>query len=257
MSAIYGLLGEHLSHSYSKQIHELLADYTYELIPLSKEELITFMTNKNFSAVNVTVPYKKEVLPYIDVLSDRAKAIGAVNTIVNRNGTLYGYNTDYDGFLYTLTKNDISVSGQKVIVLGNGGAAQAVIAVLKDLKAKDIVIVKSRPDADSCSYEEAYRLHSDATVLINTSPVGMFPKVDASPTKLSPFPHLTAVIDIIYNPETTLLLAEAKSRGVLAVNGLSMLVSQAFYAVQHFLNISLEEAKIEEITKKIRENLLP
>jgi len=255
MTAIYGLLGEHLSHSYSKQIHEALADYTYDLIELTKEELKNFMTTKNFAAVNVTIPYKKDVIPYIDVLDDRAKAIGAVNTVVNKNGTLYGYNTDYYGFLYTLQANNIKVTGEKVLVLGNGGAAQAILAVLRDLSAKEIVIVKRKSEEGICSYEEAYTLHSDATVLINTSPVGMYPKVDETPTPLTAFPHLTAVVDIIYNPEVTKLLAEATDRGLIAVNGLQMLVSQAFYAVQHFLDTTLEERKIEEVTKMIKETL--
>lgn len=255
MAANYGLLGEHLSHSYSKQIHEALADYTYDLIELTKEEVKDFMTEKNFSAVNVTIPYKTEVIPYLDALDPQAKKIGAVNTVVNRNGKLTGYNTDYYGFLYTLQKNNIKITGEKVLVLGNGGAAKAIFAVLRDLSAKEIIVVKRSSGEGFCSYEEAYGLHSDATVLINTSPVGMYPKVEESPTSLAPFPNLTAVVDIIYNPEVTKLLAEAKERGLIAVNGLEMLVSQAFYAVQHFLDTELDEAKIEEVTQRIRETL--
>ncbi len=255
MAADYGLLGEHLSHSYSKQIHEALADYTYDLIELTEEEVKEFMTAKDFSAVNVTIPYKTEVIPYLDAMDEQAKKIGAVNTVVNRNGLLTGYNTDYYGFLYTLQKNNIKIAGEKVLVLGNGGAAKAVLAVLFDLGAKEIVIVKRSSGDGVCSYEEAYALHSDATVLINTSPVGMYPKVDETPTTLTPFPHLTAVVDIIYNPEVTMLLAEAKNRGLIAVNGLEMLVAQAFYAIQYFLDTKLDEAKIEEVTQMIRETL--
>lgn len=255
MTATYGLLGEHLSHSYSKQIHEALADYTYDLIELTKEEVKKFMTAKNFSAVNVTIPYKTAVIPYLDVLDDRAKKIGAVNTVVNRNGILTGYNTDYYGFLYTLQKNNIKITGEKVLVLGNGGAAKAVLAVLSDLNAKEIIIVKRTSGDGVCSYEEAYALHSDATVLINTSPVGMYPKIDDTPTPLTAFANLTAVVDIIYNPEVTKLLAEAKDRGLIAVNGLEMLVAQAFYAVQYFLDRKLPEEKIEEVTQMIRETL--
>ena len=255
MSAKYGLLGEHLSHSYSKQIHEALADYTYELIELTKEEVKEFMTAKEFSAVNVTIPYKTEVIPYLNILDERAKRIGAVNTVVNKNGTLTGYNTDYYGFLYTLQKNNIKITGEKVLVLGNGGAAKAVLAVLSDLSAKEIVIVKRTSGEGICSYEEAYAHHSDATVLINTSPVGMYPKVDETPTTLTPFPNLTAVVDIIYNPEVTKLLEEAQDRGLIAVNGLEMLVAQAFYAVQYFLDTKLDEKKIEEVTQMIRETL--
>lgn len=255
MATKYGLLGEHLSHSYSKPIHEALADYTYDLIELTKEEVKEFMTAKEFSAVNVTIPYKTEVIPYLDKLDDRAQKIGAVNTVVNKNGRLTGYNTDYYGFLYTLQKNNIKITGEKVLVLGNGGAAKAVLAVLSDLNAKEIVIVKRNSGEGICSYEEAYALHSDATVLINTSPVGMYPHTDETPTPLTPFPNLTAVVDLIYNPEVTKLLAEAKDRGLIAVNGLEMLVSQAFYAVQYFLDRKLDEAKIEEVTRMIRETL--
>lgn len=255
MSAKYGLLGEHLSHSYSKQIHEALAEYTYDLIPLSREALTKFMTTKDFAAVNVTIPYKREVIPYLDEMDDRAKSIGAVNTIVNRNGRLIGYNTDYYGFLYTLNTNNIKVTGKKVIVLGNGGAAQAVLAVLRDLSAKEIVIVDIVPGEGICTYEEVNRLHTDAAVLVNTSPIGMYPKVDAAPIDLTPFTELTAVVDVIYNPEVTKLLAQAKAYGLTAVNGLQMLVAQAFYAVQYFLETKLDEAKIEEVTQMIRETL--
>lgn len=255
MSATYGLLGEHLSHSYSKQIHEALADYTYDLIPLSREELKEFMTAKNFTAVNVTIPYKREVIPYLDVLDERARSIGAVNTVVNKNGRLYGYNTDYSGFFYTLKHNNIHITGEKVIVLGNGGAAQAVLAVLRDLSVKEIIIVDIVPGKDVCSYEEVKLLHTDAAVLVNTSPVGMYPKTDASPIDLTPFSKLTAVVDVIYNPEVTKLLAQAKEHGLIAVNGLQMLVAQAFYAVQYFLDTTLDEAKIAEVTKMIQETL--
>lgn len=255
MAANYGLLGEHLSHSYSKQIHEALADYTYDLIPLSREELTKFMTAKDFAAVNVTIPYKREVIPYLDEMDDRAKSIGAVNTIVNRNGKLYGYNTDYYGFLYTLNTHHIKVTGEKVIVLGNGGAAQAVLAVLRDLSAKEIIIVDIVPGEGVCTYEEVNALHTDATVLVNTSPIGMYPKVDAAPIDLTAFTKLTAVVDVIYNPEVTKLLAQAKKNGLIAVNGLQMLVAQAFYAVQHFLDTTLEEKKIEEVTQMIKETL--
>ncbi len=255
MPANYGLLGEHLSHSYSKQIHEALADYTYDLIELTKEGVKEFMTSKEFSAVNVTIPYKTEVIPYLDVLDERAKKIGAVNTVVNRNGVLTGYNTDYYGFLYTIQKNNIKITGEKVLVLGNGGAAKAILAVLSDLSASEIVIVKRSSGEGFCSYEEAYRLHSDATVLINTSPVGMYPHTEETPTTLTPFLRLTAVVDIIYNPEVTKLLAEAKSRGLIAVNGLEMLVTQAFYAVQYFLDTTLNEEKIEEVTQIIKDSL--
>lgn len=247
MSKKYGLLGEHLGHSYSKTIHERLADYTYDLIELSKTELDTFLTEKNFSACNVTIPYKRTVIPYLDVLDEQARRVGAVNTIVNREGILTGYNTDYDGFLYTLQNCFENLCLDKVIVLGNGGAAQAVFAVLKDLNAREIVVVKHHPEEGVCSYEEASRLHNDATFLVNTSPVGMYPNTEASPIDLTPYQNLTGVVDLIYNPDKTKLLLQAESMGIPAQNGLLMLVAQAFFAVEHFLQTTLAKEKLEEV----------
>jgi len=246
MAKQYGLLGEHLTHSYSKQIHEELADYTYDLIPLTREELTTFMTEKNFEAVNVTIPYKREVIPYLDSVDERATKIGAVNTVVNRDGVLTGYNTDYSGFRYTLEKNNFVVTGKKVLVIGNGGAAQAVLAVLRDLNAGEIVIVDIVPGAGVITKDEALANHTDAEVLVNTSPVGMFPKVDASPIDLSTFTKLTAVVDVVYNPTVTKLLAQAKSMGIPCCNGLLMLVAQAYFACQIFLDKDIPE---EELTR--------
>lgn len=247
----YGLLGEHLTHSYSKQIHEALADYTYDLIPLSRKELDEFMIKKEFAAVNVTIPYKREVIPYLDFVDERAKKIGAVNTIVNRDGHLSGYNTDYSGFRYTLKKHGFAVTGKKVLVIGNGGAAQAILAVLRDLSAKEIVIVDIVPGEGVCTHEEVLALHTDAEVLVNTSPVGMFPKVDDAPIDLTPFTALTAIVDIIYNPAVTKLLAQAASRGIPACNGLEMLVAQAYFACQIFLDKEIPEEKLEEVYQKI------
>lgn len=255
MQKQYGLLGEHLTHSYSKQIHEALADYTYDLIPLSHEELTAFMTKKDFAAVNVTIPYKREVIPFLDSLNEHAEKIGAVNTIVNRNGVLTGYNTDYSGFRYTIEKHGFTVTGKKVLVIGNGGAAQAVLAVLRDLNALEIVIVDIVPGEGVCTYEEALAKHTDAEVLVNTSPVGMFPKVDAQPIDLAPFSKLTAVVDIIYNPTVTRLLAQAASLGIPSCNGLEMLVAQAYFACQIFLDKDIPEEKLTEVYEKISEEI--
>lgn len=247
MNQRYGLLGEHLGHSYSKTIHECLADYTYELIELSGEELRTFLTEKKFSACNVTIPYKRTVIPYLDTMDERAQRIGAVNTIVNHDGFLTGYNTDYDGFLYTLQNCFKNLCLDKVIVLGNGGAAQAVFAVLNDLGAKEVVVVKHHPEEGVCSYEEAAVLHNDATFLVNTSPVGMYPNVDASPIDLIPYQKLTGIVDLIYNPCKTKLLLQGEAMGIPVQNGLLMLVAQAFFAVEHFLQTKLPKEKLEEV----------
>lgn len=247
----YGLIGEKLGHSYSKLIHETLADYTYDLIPLSKEEFTSFMENREFSAINVTIPYKQAVLPYLDELSESAKAIGAVNAIVNKNGKLYGYNTDYLGFLFTLRQNSIKVSGKKVLVIGNGGAAKAVTAALRSLSPAELITVKYKEEPGTVTYEQAAKYHSDAALIVNTSPVGMYPDMDASPMDLAPYTQLEAVVDIIYNPSTTKLLAQAESMGVKAVNGMEMLVAQAKYAVELFLDRQLADDLILTIIQEL------
>ena len=243
----YGLIGEKLGHSYSKIIHEQLTDYTYDLIPLSREEFSLFMEKKKFTAINVTIPYKQAVIPYLDEISEVAKEIGAVNCIVNKNGRLIGHNTDYAGFLYTLRNNKIEITGKKVLVLGNGGAAKAIIAALNSLNPKEVITVKYKEEPGIITYEQAARMHTDASVIVNTSPVGMYPNVDVSPMDIAPYKALNAVVDIIYNPATTKLLAQAKGLGITAVNGLEMLVAQAKYAAELFLDTEIPDKRIEEL----------
>lgn len=251
----YGLIGHKLGHSYSKIIHEKIADYTYDLIPLEADEFHRFMEKKDFAAINVTIPYKKAVIPYLAHMNEAAASIGAVNTIVNKNGELYGYNTDYSGFLYTLEKNNIQITGKKILVLGNGGAAQAVIAALKALKPSELYIVKYKVEEGTITYEEAAAKHSDADVIVNTSPVGMYPNVGVSPIDLEPYNNLSAVVDIIYNPEVTKLLADAAAKGAKAVNGLEMLVAQAVYACEYFLDKKLDSNIIDEVYEEISASL--
>lgn len=248
----YGLIGEKLGHSYSKMIHEKLADYTYDLCPLSREEFPLFMEKREFSAINVTIPYKCDVIPYLEAMDENATAIGAVNTIVNRGGKLYGYNTDLPGFIYMVEKNGISMRGKKVVVLGNGGAAQAIKAAVRKLGAKTLVVVGHHVMKEGViTYEECFRQHADADIVVNTSPVGMYPAVDASPVDLTQFPQCEAVLDIIYNPITTKLTAQARELGMIGVTGLEMLVAQAKYAVEIFLDTSLEESRIDEIYREM------
>lgn len=247
----YGLIGEKLGHSYSKDIHEMLADYTYDLCPLTKEEFHTFMTQHSFQAINVTIPYKQAVIPFLDEMDENAKAIGAVNTIVNKNGKLCGHNTDFSGFMYMLKKHNISIENKKCVVLGDGGASKAVVAVLKKMGAKEIVIVDIVKTDAAITYEECFAHHTDAEFIANTSPVGMYPKCDASPVDLTKFPQCKAVVDVIYNPLETKLTAQAKKLGMIGVNGLEMLVAQALYAVEFFLDKKLDEAKIDEVYQKI------
>lgn len=248
----YGLIGEKLGHSLSKPIHESLADYTYEIHPLTREEFGIFMEERPFRAINVTIPYKKDVIPFLDSMDDNARAIGAVNTIVNTDGKLRGYNTDFSGFDYMIRKHDVKLEGKKVVVLGNGGAAQAVKAVVTGHNAQEMIVVDVVDDGESISYEECFAKHTDADVVINTSPVGMYPNVDASPADLTRFPNCKAVLDVVYNPLTTKLVAQALELGMIGVNGLEMLVAQAKNAVEIFLGVTIKEERIQEIYEELK-----
>ncbi len=252
----YGLIGEKLGHSLSKPIHESLADYTYDIHPLTREEFNVFMEEKSFQAINVTIPYKKDVIPYLDSMDDNAKAIGAVNTIVNTDGKLRGYNTDFSGFDYMVERHGVEMKDKKVVVLGNGGAAQAIKAVVRKHNAKEMIVVDVVDDGESITYEECFEKHTDADVIINTSPIGMYPKVDASPVDLTKFPNCQAVMDVVYNPITTKLVAQARELGMIGVTGLEMLVAQAKYAVEIFLNVEIDDARINEIYEEVKKDFL-
>ena len=246
----YGLIGEKLGHSFSKIIHEKLADYTYELCPLAKDELDAFMTAKQFKAINVTIPYKQDVIPYCDVLDDSAKRIGVVNTIVNRDGKLFGYNTDFAGFLYNLNAHGITLKDKKVMICGSGGTCKTVTAVAEYMGAKEILVVSRSKKENAVTYEECIR-HKDVDVVVNASPKGMYPDNGESPLDLSNFPNCKAVVDVIYNPLKTRLLQQAEQLGMKAVNGLEMLVAQAKFAVEHFLSTEIENDKIDQITLEL------
>lgn len=248
----YGLIGEKLGHSYSKIIHEKLADYSYELTPLTREEFHSFMQTRTFRGINVTIPYKKEVIPYLDQMDESARAIGAVNTIVQRNGQLWGYNTDCPGFLYMLRHTGVSAAGKKALVLGTGGGAQAILAALR-MEGADPILSVSRSGKDGAiTYEECTRFHTDAQIIVNTTPVGMYPHMDASPLDLTPFTACEAVLDIVYNPAETRLTAQAKALGMKAATGLSMLVAQAKYACELFTGQTLEDSLIDTITEELQ-----
>lgn len=249
----YGLIGEKLGHSYSKIIHEKIADYTYDLIPLSKEEFVDFMEKKAFTAINVTIPYKQAVIPYLDELDPLAKEIGAVNTIVNRSGHYIGYNTDFFGFTYMLEHNNINIKGKKCLILGSGGTSHTVSAVLQHLGASEVLIVSRKSSELSISYEECYAKHTDAQVIANTTPQGMYPNVDAAPIDLVPFTRCEAVVDAIFNPLETKLTKQAKKLGMKGVTGLEMLVAQAKQAIEYFLDQKLEDAVIEDTYQNLLE----
>ncbi len=247
----YGLIGEKLGHSYSKIIHEMLTDYTYDLIPLSREEFPTFMEKKDFTAINVTIPYKQEVIPYLDELHPLAKEIGAVNTIVNRDGRYIGYNTDFYGFKYMLVHNQIVVKDKKCLILGSGGTSHTVKAVLEHLGAAKLLIISRKDTEATVSYENCYKNHTDAQIIVNTTPLGMYPTVDATPLDLSAFVHCEAVVDAIFNPLETKLIKQAHELGMKGVTGLEMLVAQAKQAIEYFLDKELADELIEETHRKL------
>lgn len=242
-----GLLGRKLGHSYSPQIHARLGDYPYDLFEREPEELEEFLKKGDFSGINVTVPYKKAVMPYLDELSPVAKKIGAVNTIVRRNGRLIGHNTDYYGFLTMVRASGLQVSGKKVLVLGSGGASNTAAAVLEELGAQVIIISRSGEN-----HYGNLHLHDDASVIVNTTPVGMYPNVGVSPVNLDLFPRLEGVLDVVYNPARTQLLLEAQARGLVTMNGLLMLVAQAKEAAEWFTESSLPDALIASIHAQLR-----
>jgi shikimate dehydrogenase len=243
----YGLIGEKLGHSYSKIIHEKIGGYDYKLKPLGKDIFDDFMRSRDFKGINVTIPYKKDVIPYLDEIDEVAAKIGAVNTITNVDGKLKGFNTDFYGLLYTMNHNQIQIEGKKVLVLGNGGAAKAVIALLEYMKAKEIILVGRTAKEGAITYEECYDSHSDSQVIINTTPLGMYPNIDAAAVDLAAFPMCTAVFDLIYNPLRTKLLQQAETLGMQAVGGLEMLVAQAVYAAEIYLNKKFDDSLIEKI----------
>ena len=230
----YGLIGEKLGHSFSPAIHKKLAGYDYALIELRPEELGPFLEKGGFSGLNVTIPYKKAVIPYCQALTPQAQRIGSVNTIVRRkDGTLLGHNTDYDGFAYLLRSAGAQVEGRKALILGTGGVSLTVKTVLEDMGAGEIVFIsRSGPD----NYQNLDR-HGDAQIIVNATPVGMYPKTGISPVDLDQFPALESVFDLIYNPAKTQLLLDAERRGLCRSNGLGMLVAQAKAGAERFLDV--------------------
>lgn len=242
-----GLLGRKLGHSYSPQIHSQLADYTYSLVEKEPDQLAKFFETCDFTGLNVTIPYKKDVIPFCKELSPCAKAMGAVNTIVRRlDGSLIGHNTDYFGFETMLCHSTLSVRGKKVLVLGSGGASNTAVQVLKDYGANVVVISRSGEN----NYDNLH-LHKDAAVIVNATPVGMYPNVGESPVDPSLFPALEGVLDLIYNPAKTKLLMDAENRGLIAENGLRMLVAQAKESAEWFTGKNIPDSVIETIHSRL------
>lgn len=238
-----GLLGRKLGHSYSPQIHSHLGSYSYDIFEREPDQIADFLKNRDITGINVTIPYKKDVIPYLDELSPVAQKMGSVNTVVRRpDGTLFGHNTDYFGFASMVAHSGIDLAGKKVLVLGSGGASNTVVGVLQELGAEVIVVSRSGEN----NYDNLH-LHSDAAVIVNATPVGMYPHTGVSPVDLSLFPKLEGVLDLIYNPARTQLLLDAETRGIITENGLWMLVAQAKEGAEHFTGTTISDDVIEKI----------
>lgn len=256
---IYGCIAEKLGHSFSKDIHNRLFDYSYELCEVPKDELDAFMRKKDFKAINVTIPYKESVIPYLDWISDTAKMIGAVNTIVNEDGYLKGYNTDFSGLSALINRNGIELKGKKVLILGSGGTSKTALAVSKSMECSSVYRVSRDGKEDCITYSEAKEKHRDAEVIINTTPVGMYPKIGFSPIDLEDYPRVVAVVDAVYNPLRSKLVYDARKKGINAVGGLYMLVAQAAVAAEKFIDTEVPVSEIDRVygeLVRLKENII-
>ena len=240
----YGLIGRKLGHSFSKEIHENIGKYNYDLIELDEKQFIEFMQKKEFKAINVTIPYKEQVIPYLHYIQKEAKKINAVNTIINKNGLLYGYNTDYYGLKEMVSFFNIDVYDKNVLILGTGGTSKTVTQVLKDLNVKNITYASTSKKENTISYEQIDSIKQNIEVLINTTPFEMYPNNEREIISLERF-NLKGVIDVIYNPLNSNLILKAKQQNINCCSGLYMLVAQAFYAIEMFINAKLDKRLIE------------
>ena len=229
----YGLIGEKLTHSFSKEIHTKYFGIDYELKELSPNEVEPFLMKKDFKAINVTIPYKQKVMPYLDFIGDEAQKIGAVNVIVNREGKLYGYNTDYSGLRLMLESSGVDFKGKNVLILGDGATSKTAFAVAEDLGAFSIKKASRKKTENTVSYAEASAL-KNTQIIINTTPVGMYPNIHETLVNISDFPNLEGVFDVVYNPLRSRLVVDAKNEGITAMGGLYMLVAQAVFAAEKF-----------------------
>lgn len=246
----FGLLGRKLGHSYSPMIFDLMGGYEYLLHEREPEGIADLLRNEPFDGLNVTIPYKMDVIPYLDEVDELAKRLGSVNTVVKRNGHLAGHNSDYYGFTSMVKRSGIEVAGKKALVLGSGGASVTIVAVLQDLGAEVTIISRSGEN----NYGNLH-LHHDARVIVNTTPVGMYPNTGKAPLDLAQFPHLEGVLDLIYNPARTQLLLDAERLGIPAMNGLWMLVAQAKKSAEWFMDRELPESLIADIHCRLRDRM--
>ncbi len=247
----YGCIGEHLGHSFSAEIHRELDSNPYEIHEVARETLGDFMTEADFRGINVTIPYKTDVIPYLSSVSARAAEIGAVNTIVNREGTLYGYNTDFSGLSDLIGRIGLSLVGKRVAVLGTGGTSRTAVAVAEAMGAASVLRVSRSGRDGAITYEDLMQAHGDTEIFINTTPAGMYPHPDAVPVDISAFPSLEGVVDAIYNPLRSELILDARERGIPAEGGLYMLVAQAVHASTLFLDKTYPEGTTDRIYSKL------
>lgn len=247
----YGLIGEKLSHSFSKIIHGQISDYDYSLKEIAKDELEGFMRNADFKGINVTIPYKQDVIRYLDEIYPAAKKIGAVNTVVNRGGKLIGYNTDFYGLSALIRHAKVNLEGKKVLILGSGGTSKTAAAVAESMNAATVLKVSRTGGEGLITYHEAESFHTDCDVIINTTPCGMYPKIGVAAINIYKFSNLSGVIDVVYNPLSTALITNAKKRGIKAEGGLYMLVAQAVFSAEKFLDKSFDLGIIDSIYEKI------
>ena len=245
------LIGKPLGHSYSKEIHALIADYDYDLVELDESEVASYLKKRDFDGINVTIPYKQTVMPYLDEISEEAKRIGAVNTIVNTDGKLVGYNTDFAGMSALIKKNDISVKGKTALVLGTGGTSKTACEVLKSLGASRVLKVSRNQKDGAIDYQTAIKTYNDAQIIVNTTPVGMYPHEDGQPIDLSCFENLEGVVDAIYNPLCTNFVLQARNAGVKECGGLYMLVAQAVYASSMFRKTQADSESIDRVYDEV------
>ena len=252
----YGLIGEKLGHSRSPEIHKIIGElrgepYEYELREVAPCEVLNFTSMAPFKGINITIPYKRTVMEMLDEIDGLAARIGSVNTIVRREGRLYGYNTDYIGFARLAQRTGVSFDGARVLVLGSGGTCLTASAVAGDGGAADITVVSRKGPV---TYDDIARFYDKTDIIINTTPVGMYPDVDGCPLDISYFTGLKAVLDVIYNPPETKLVAQAREMGIPAANGLYMLTSQAVAAAELFFNEKYNDDLYEEVYRRVSQN---
>ncbi|MBQ6184019.1 MAG: shikimate dehydrogenase [Clostridia bacterium] len=248
----YGLIGETLGHSFSKDIHNMIGGYEYEPCALRPEELRVFMQKRDFKGINITNPYKRAVMEYIDVVDPDALAIGAVNTVVNKDGVLYGYNTDINGLCALIKRCGFDFNGAKVLICGTGATSRTAYAAAKKLGALNIVFLSRTEKSGSVTYERSYEEHADADYIINTTPCGTWPHIYGCAADVARFECLKGVVDVVYNPLRTELVMRSRSLGIKAEAGLYMLVAQAVCASEKFLL----EHYVDSLTEVIYEKLL-